>query len=246
MTVAPPDVTMTRPVDAGGPLGWRSLHETVTSRLRDLIVEGQLQEGSRIIERELCDQLQVSRTPLREAFKVLAAEGLVEILPNRGAVVSRLGLREARAMLAVIARLEAFAGELACVNATDGELATLQVMHERMMAHYRRRERLEYFHLNQDIHLEIVRLAGNDILRAMHARLHARMKRSRFRGNDIPENWARAVADHEELIAALLRRDAPATNAVLQRHLDESWIRLANSLGIDPKTLAPLATEQSR
>lgn len=240
------DLTLTRPIDAGGPLEWRSLHETVTSRLRDLIVEGQLQEGSRIIERELCDQLQVSRTPLREAFKVLAAEGLVEILPNRGAVVSRLGPREARAMLAVIARLEAFAGELACLNAADDELAALSAMHDRMMAHYRRGERLEYFHLNQDIHLEIVRLASNDILRAMHGRLHTRMKRSRFRGNDIPENWARAVADHEELIAALMRRDAPAANAVLQRHLDESWIRLANSLGIDPTTLAALTTEQSR
>ncbi len=87
------------------------------------------------------------------------------------------------------------------------------------MAHYRKRERLEYFHLNQDIHLEVVRLAGNEILRTMHARLHGRMKRSRFRGNDIPENWARAVADHEELMAALRKRDAPAVSAVLQRHL---------------------------
>lgn len=243
MTSAPSKMTLPRIVDAGGPLGWRSLHEAVTSRLRDLIVEGQLPEGSRIIERELIDQLRVSRTPLREAFKVLAAEGLVEILPNRGAVVSQLGPREARAMLAVIARLEAFAGELACLHATDEELAALSAMHDRMMAHYRRRERLEYFHLNQDIHVEIVRLAGNDILKAMHARLHARMKRSRFRGNDIAENWARAVTDHEELIAALLRRDAPAANGVLQRHLDESWIRLASSLKIDSETLTPLTSE---
>ena len=80
-----------REIDAGGPIAWRSLHEAVTARLRDLIVAGELPEGSRIVERELCDQLGVSRTPLREAFKVLAVEGLVEILPNRGAIVSRLG-----------------------------------------------------------------------------------------------------------------------------------------------------------
>lgn len=239
-----PDKLLPLTIDAGGPLGWRSLHETVTARLRDLIVEGRLPEGSRIVERELCDQLNVSRTPLREAFKVLAAEGLVEILPNRGAVVSPLGPREARAMLAVIARLEAFAGELACLHASDADIAALTDMHERMMEHYRRRERMEYFHINQAIHLEIVRLAGNEILSPIHSRLHARMKRARFRGGDIPENWASAVADHEELISGLQRRDAPAVSAVLQRHLDTTWIRLANSLGIDPDTLTPLTPEQ--
>ena len=233
------DIPVAKTIDAGGPIAWRSLHEAVTARLRDLIVEGQLPEGSRIVERELCDQLGVSRTPLREAFKVLAVEGLVEILPNRGAVVSRLGPREARDMLAVIARLEAFAGELACLNATEEEIRNLRAMHDRMVALYRRRERLEYFHINQDIHVEIVRLARNEILRSVHARLHARMKRIRFRGNDIPENWADAVADHEELMRALERRDGHKAGAVLQQHLDASWLRLANSLAIDPETLTP-------
>src|SRR5215216_3996988 len=100
--------------DAGGPIAWRSLHEAVTARLRDLIVEGHLPEGSRIVEKQLCEKLQVSRTPLREAFKVLAVEGLIEIQPNRGAIVSRIGPREARDMLTVISRMEALAGELAC------------------------------------------------------------------------------------------------------------------------------------
>jgi DNA-binding GntR family transcriptional regulator len=229
-----------RTLDAGGPIAWRSLHEAVTTRLRDLIVEGQLPEGSRIVERELCEQLGVSRTPLREAFKVLAVEGLVEILPNRGAVVARLGPREARDMLAVIARLEALAGELCCAQASDAEIASLQALHDRMMAHYAARDRLEYFHLNQDIHLEIVRLSRNDVLAAMHARLHARMKRIRFRGNDIPDNWAAAVADHEAFMGAIARRDGKAAGAVLQRHLQDSWLRLADSLGIDPNTLAPI------
>ena len=237
------ELTLPGPIDAGGPLQRHSLHEAVTARLRDLIVEGELPEGSRIVEREICEQLGISRTPLREAFKVLAAEGLVEILPNRGAVVSRLGPREARDMLAVIARLEAFAGELACRLASDAELAGLRAMHDRMMEYYRRRERLDYFHLNQNIHVELVRLARNEILRLMHLRLHTRMKRSRFRGNDIPENWTRAVADHEELIAAFQRRDAQTVSSVLRRHLDASWIRLANSLGIDPDTLTPLDRE---
>lgn len=226
-----------RVADARGPIARRSLHEAVTERLRDLIVEGELPEGGRILERELCDRLGVSRTPLREAFKVLAVEGLVEILPNRGAIVSRLGTREARDMLRVIARLEGLAGELACANATDDEIAAIRDMHERMLAHFSSGERSDYFHLNQEIHLSIVRVARNEQLRAIHGLLHARMKRIRFRGNDIPENWAAAVADHNDMMTALQRRDGMALGAVLQRHLDASWDRLAASLRINPATM---------
>lgn len=230
----PDPAEQTTAIDLGGPIEWRSLHETVVARLRDLIAEGHLPEGSRIIERELCDQLGVSRTPLREAFKVLASEGLVEILPNRGAVVTRLSPREAHDMLAVLARLEAFAGELACAHATDAELQALRDLHDRMMAHYRQREKLEYFRINQSIHVEIVRVARNEALRVAHGRLHARMKRSRFRGNDIPDNWAAAVADHEELMVALETRNGRLAHDVLRRHIEASWTRLANSLAIDP------------
>jgi DNA-binding GntR family transcriptional regulator len=229
-----------REIDAGGPIEWRSLHEAVTARLRDLIVAGELPEGSRIVEREICDQLGVSRTPLREAFKVLAVEGLVEILPNRGAVVIRIGPAEARDMLRVIARLEALAGELACANATEAEIKTIRAQHDEMLKLYRRKQRAEYFRLNQEIHLAIVRMARNEPLRAMHALLHARMKRIRFRGNDIPGNWAAAVADHDEIIQSLERRDGKALSAVLQRHLDDSWVRLAASLRIDPETMKPV------
>ncbi len=226
--------------DAAGALGWRSLHETVTGRLRDMIVEGHLEEGARIVERELCERFGISRTPLREAFKVLAGEGLIELQPNRGAVVSKLGPAEARDMLRVIARLEALAGELACAEASDQEIAEIRRMHERMLELYRAADRLPYFQLNQDIHLAIVRAARNPTLSAAHLRLHARMKRIRFRGNDMPENWAEAVADHQEIIEALERRDGPPTALALQRHLDKSWVRLAASLSIAPDTMQPL------
>jgi DNA-binding GntR family transcriptional regulator len=233
MTIDDPGPISLPAPDAGGPIAWRSLHETVTARLRDLIVEGHLPEGGRIVEKQLCEQLQVSRTPLREAFKVLAVEGLIEIQPNRGALVKRIEAREAREMLTVISRMEALAGELACSHATDAEIAGVRALHDRMMALFGRRERMQYFGANQQIHLEIVRIARNEVLRAMHAQLHARMKRIRFRGNDIPHNWAAAVADHERIIAALEARDGKRLAALLQQHLDDSWDRLAASLAID-------------
>ena len=186
-----------REIDAGGPIAWRSLHEAVTARLRDLIVAGELPEGSRIVERELCDQLGVSRTPLREAFKVLAVEGLVEILPNRGAVVSRLGPpRRATCCASSRGSRRSPASWPAPTRPTRRSPA-IRALHDEMIELYRTSERSEYFRLNQDIHLAIVRIARNEALRAMHALLHARMKRIRFRGNDIPENWAAAVADHD-------------------------------------------------
>lgn len=219
--------------DAGIPVAWGSLHEAVTARLRDLIVEGHLREGSRIVEKEICEKLRISRTPLREAFKVLAAEGLIEVLPNRGAAVSRLSGREARQMLTVIARMEALAGELACAEATDREIAGVRKLHDRMMELYAKPDRMGYFGVNQRIHLEIVRIGRNEVLRGVHAQLHARMKRIRFRGNDIPENWAAAVADHKKIIAALEARDGRRLAAILQKHLDDSWERLWESLSID-------------
>ncbi|MGE3149990.1 MAG: GntR family transcriptional regulator [Pseudorhodoplanes sp.] len=214
------------------PIAWRSLHETVTARLRDLIVEGHLAEGSRIVEKQLCERLQISRTPLREAFKVLAVEGLIEIQPNRGAIVRRIETREAKEMLAVIAALEATAGQLACENATDEEIANIRAMHDRMLELFAKRERLPYFGLNQSIHLEIVRVGRNEVLRRLHGQLHARMKRIRFRGNDIPDNWAAAVADHEKIMHALEARDGARLSALLKQHLDDSWDRLEASLAI--------------
>src|SRR5262245_65605730 len=104
------------------PITRRPLHEEAADRLRDLIVQGRLAPGSRLNERLLTAQLGVSRTPLREAFKVLATEGLVELLPNRGAVVSQMDPAKLSEALAVMGALEALAGELACASATDAKI----------------------------------------------------------------------------------------------------------------------------
>ena len=90
------------------------LHEEVTNRIRDMIVESKLAPGERIQEMQLAQQLGVSRTPIREALKVLTSEGLVELLPLRGAIVKVFTDKDARDMLDVIALIEAFAGERAC------------------------------------------------------------------------------------------------------------------------------------
>nr|WP_198598303.1 GntR family transcriptional regulator [Mangrovicella endophytica] len=203
-----------------------SLHDLIVDRLRDMIIEGELAPGTRLHEVQLGERLGISRTPLREAIKYLASDGLVDLVPGRGASVKRLSRKDVRDMLAVIQRLEELGGELACVNASDEGIARVRVMHDEMLSCYRSKNRLEYYKLNQAIHSAMMELADNETLRAMHGRLQMRLKRIRFIGHEGPERWAAAVAEHEEMMAALEARDSPRLSAILGLHLANAWTRV--------------------
>jgi DNA-binding GntR family transcriptional regulator len=196
-----------------------NLHETVVARLRDFIVEGALAPGARIAERQLCESLGVSRTPLREALKVLASEGLVELLPNRGARVARLDERDVEDMFQVMGALEALAGTLACAHMTEGELAEIAALHYEMLAQYTRRKLPEYFRLNQAIHAAIVAAARNPILAATYQSLAGRIRRARYLANLSEERWRNAVEEHEAILQALQARDGARLARLLEDHL---------------------------
>ena len=213
-----------------GPIVRRTLHDEVASRVRDLITEGRLTGGSRINEVALGLQLGVSRTPLREAIKTLAGEGLVELVPARGAVVRRFTRKDVADNLAVLKALEILAGRLACRDAPGEGIASVQALHAAMMERYAARDRLSYFKLNQAIHTAIVALSGNAALVWAHEAIQARMKRIRFIGNEGPEKWAGAVGEHEEMVEALRHRDGEALAEVLARHLDRTMERVQDKL----------------
>ena len=208
----------------------RTLHEEVLERLRDMIIEGRLEPGQRINEGAVGAQLGVSRTPLREAIKSLASEGLVEILPAKGAIVRKLTASDLRQILQVLTSLEQLGGRLACQDASDETIRAIDALHGRMMELYAIRNRLEYFKLNQAIHTAIVAASGNAVLTEMHETLQARIKRLRFVGNEGPAKWAGAVAEHEEMIDALRRRDGEALAAAIGRHMDHTLVRVADSV----------------
>ncbi len=197
----------------------QNLHDTVVSRLRDLIIEGEMASGSRLAERQLCDSLGVSRTPLREALKVLAAEGLVELLPNRGARVARLDESDIENMFEVMAALEALAGTLACSRISEAELAEIGALHYEMMAQYMRRALPEYFRLNQAIHAAIVAASRNPILAATYHGLATRIRRARYLANLSDERWQHAVAEHTAILEALRARDGARLAQLLAEHL---------------------------
>jgi len=212
------------------PVVRHSLHDELVERIRDMIIEGQLEPGSRIHEGQLGLALGVSRTPLREALKFVASEGLIDLVPGRGGVVRRLTPQDVRHMLDVLIALETLAGRQACRCATDARIAEVRSLHEQMMRFYASRQRLEYYKLNQAVHTAIIALAGNDFLASMHGSIQSRLKRIRFIGNETPENWAGAVREHCEMVAALETRDDDALAEVLTRHIEETWTRVRSAI----------------
>jgi DNA-binding GntR family transcriptional regulator len=198
-----------------------TLHDEVLVRLRNYIIEGNLPEGARIPEAELCGRFGVSRTPLREALKVLAAEGIVDLLPNRGARVRAVSLAEARDLLEFLGGLEALAGRLACERISEAGIAEIETLHFRMYRHYVQRELPDYFRNNQAIHQKIVEAAGNDALRAAHRSASAKVQRIRYAANTDPsrDRWAEAMREHEIILDALKRRAGGDLAQILFDHL---------------------------
>lgn len=196
-----------------------ALHEQVAQRLRQMLVEGRIAPGAKLNERELSELLRVSRTPLREAIKMLAAEGLVELLPNRGAIAVALTEADVLNTFEVMAGLEGLAGELAAQRVTDEELSELQAMQFEMMAAYTRRDLSTYYAINARIHSAISAAARNPVLSQVYQQVNARLQALRFRSNQDGEKWKRAVKEHERMIEALAARDAAGMREVLQLHL---------------------------
>lgn len=197
----------------------RNLYREVADRIRDLIEHGDLIPGERISERELCEKFGVSRTPLREALKVLAAEGLVELLPNRGARVMRLTVKMVKDTYDLMGALEGLSGELACQQISDTDIAMICELHEKMLEHYRRRELTDYFRVNQQIHEKILAASDNEILIEMYNNLSHRVKRVRYSKKMSDDFWRQAVDDHEEMIQALSQRDGRRLGQILRDHL---------------------------
>ena len=171
----------------------------------------------------LCERFGISRTPLREALKVLATEGLIDLLQNRGAVVSRISAEGLQEAFEVMGALEALAGELACARISDGDLAAIRDKHERMVQCYREGRLNDYFALNQAIHEALLAAADNRVLEAHYGRLRGQVARARFAANLSGARWREAVAEHEEMLEALEARDSNRLSRILKRHLRNKY-----------------------
>jgi DNA-binding GntR family transcriptional regulator len=195
------------------------LHEEVVSRIRAILLDGEITPGARIPERDLCQRLQISRTPLREALKVLAAEGLVQLLPNRGSRAAKLTDKDVRDLFEVCQGLEALAGELACERITDAEIDEIASAHAAMAHHHHEGDLIQYYRCNRAIHEAIVAAAGNPVLAALYNSVTARIRRARYVTPMKPHRWALAVTEHEAILNAVQRRDGVGLAHILRTHL---------------------------
>lgn len=195
------------------------LHHKVTDILRDKIVDGVLRPGTPVSERELCEELGVSRTPLRDALKILASEGLVQLFRNRGAIVSPISVDTIEDKLAVVGALEGYAAKIVCETATDEQLKELADIHRRFAKEFDSDNPELYFDLNQTFHRKLVELTNNSVLIDMHALLSRHVRRPRIEGVRQHAPTRRVIDEHKAILKALQARDGEAAQKAAEGHL---------------------------
>lgn len=209
------------------------LHHEVVEKIRRRILAGEMAPGTRLREVQLGTELGVSRTPLREAFRTLAAEGLIDLLPNRSVVVSHLRAPDIEHLIVVFGSLEALGAELACKNVTEAQIAEMGAIYGRMVEHYERGERAPYLELNAQIHRMTMEIAANPILFSMWSSLLPRVQRARALPNLDQSHWATALMQHSRMFAALAARDAPLLSRLTREHFTALLPHLARILADD-------------
>lgn len=194
------------------------LHRQAVEHLRGRIMRGVLQPGERLLENRLCEELSISRTPVREALRTLAAEGLVDLLPNRSVVVSRLRAADINHLYLVCGALEGLAGELACQHITDAQIAEVGELFSGLVDMHQKRDRVAYMELNFQIHRRVVEIAANPVLLAQWHTLMPRVERARSLANHDPKRWSDALLEHSKMFAALAGRNGPLLGQLSRDH----------------------------
>jgi DNA-binding GntR family transcriptional regulator len=196
-----------------------SLHGEVAAQLRDRIFSGELAPGGFIDELQWCEILQCSRTPLREALKVLAAEGLVRHEPRRGSFVNEVTEQDLDEIFPVIALLEGRCAFEAASKATAADIDALTVLHERLQKHAKAGRLKDYYEANVAIHEAIILLANNRWLAQVIGDLRKILKLARLQQLGAPGRLAQSCAEHMAVFAALKARDALGAEAAMRTHL---------------------------
>jgi DNA-binding GntR family transcriptional regulator len=197
-----------------------SLHDEAAARLRDRIFAGELMPGTFLDEAKLAQQMKISRTPLREALKVLKAEGLVRHEPRRGSFVNEVTAQDLDEIFPVIALLEGQCARLAAEHATDADLQALEALHDKLQRHAKARRINDYYAANYAIHEAIIALAGNRWLAQVIGDLRKILKLARLQQLHAPGRLDQSLSEHLAVFAALRARDPDGAEAAMRTHLN--------------------------
>jgi len=201
--------------------------------LRAQIMSGELPPLTRLREVELCAQYGMSRTPLREAFRTLAVEGLVDLLPNRSVLVSDLNQPDIEHLLTVFATIEGLGARLACEAVTDGELTHIGELLAQMVDLYTAGKRTDYLAVNREIHSKTMQCAANPILLSIWEGLLPRIERARALPNLDSKRWTEALIEHTKMFTALVARDGPHLEVLTRQHFLNGLPYLRQSIQVD-------------
>lgn len=206
-----------------------SLHDLLVTEIREMIEQGDLKPGEKISEPDLCQRFDVSRTPLREALKVLAFEGLVQLRPRRGVVVSSVAAEDVSELFPIMGAIEALAGKLVCQQGSEESVIELRSIHNEMEKFYADGDEEAYQRWNRTFHETLVRASGNQTLEQIYGQLVAKIRFSRFVVGKTEEQWTRAMLDHREVIQALERKAADEVSQLLDSHVTGVAAEIARS-----------------
>ena len=210
------------------------LFEQIAERLREQILTGEYRPGDRISEKQVAESFSISRTPAREALRILHREGAVRLYPNRGAYVPEYDRRMILDAIEMVEYLESAAGELSCRRITEEEVQWIEFLTQKMAIAHREGDRIEYYKLNRRIHESIVAATRNQALISEYKKYNARLYRVRFAPNQNTEGWRDAMHEHDEMTKLLALRDGEKLSTLLRKHLSHAWRRF----GFDPATAA--------
>lgn len=223
-----------------------SLHDQVAQQLRDQIFAGELSPGAFVDETRLCAQWAISRTPLREALKVLAAEGLIRHEPRRGSFVSEVTEQDLDEIFPVIALLEGRCAFEATLQASDADIAALEGMHQQLERSATQGRIPDYYAVNHAIHEAIIAMAGNKWLAQVIGDLRKILKLARLQQLNAPGRLAQSLAEHMAIFAALKARDAEGADAAMRTHLTRQREALRQLARQNTRRIAPVTTEHEK
>lgn len=196
-----------------------SLSEEVAHRIRRMIRKGVLKKGDRIIEKDLSEDLGVSRTPLREAMRSLTAEGLIEIRPRRGAYVAEPSIEQIQEMFEVMSFLEGLCARMATEKASDSQIRELEKLHYRLEHYHRAHQPTKYLEVNEKFHTLLQELVGNQALNEVINGLRKKILLYRYRQLFQPRRFEASMNEHRELIVAIKERRSADAERLMRTHL---------------------------
>ena len=197
----------------------KTLHQEIANNLREMIMSGELREGDKIKEDELCTVMEISKTPLREALRVLSAEGLIRLIPNRGSYVTTPTFEEIKEMFDVMSVLEGVCARTAAEKMSSGDFKKLEDIHHLLEKNFRLKDQKQYIHHNNLYHAFVQELAGNKTLNQIVNGLRQKILLYRFQSLNLSGRFEQSIQEHRDLLEAFRNRDAEKAELLMKSHM---------------------------